>query len=174
MATDKQIKANKMNARLGGVKTDEGKEISRMNALKHGFFSQIVTQFEKIEHKDFCKEIYSVFSPANIYESQIVEILLSNILAYRRICLLESQLVKNELQKTIENTESLNVDFDDTDYQKHFRKYVMDEMLKINRYKICAFNMTTKAQHELERLVRIRSGESIPSPSVCDINITDK
>ena len=34
--SDKQLEANRKNAKLGGVKTEEGKAVSRLNALKHG------------------------------------------------------------------------------------------------------------------------------------------
>ncbi len=39
MATEKQINANRLNARRGGVKTAAGKAVSRLNAVSHGFFS---------------------------------------------------------------------------------------------------------------------------------------
>lgn len=174
MATAKQIEANKQNALLGGVKTDGGKEKSRVNAIKHGFFSQIVTDFDKVAHKDFCNEIYVHFSPANIYEAQLVEIILSSMLAYRRICLFESQLIRNEWRDAVCGSDDIVLDFSDSAYQKQFRSCVMDELLKFNRYKICAFNMMTKAGHELERHVRMRNGESVPFPAVCDINISAK
>lgn len=34
--SQKQIEANQKNAKLGGVKTEEGKAVSKYNALKHG------------------------------------------------------------------------------------------------------------------------------------------
>ena len=37
MTSKKQVQANKKNAKLGGVKTDEGKSVSRQNAIKYGF-----------------------------------------------------------------------------------------------------------------------------------------
>ena len=39
MTSKKQIEANKQNALKGGVKTEAGKTVSRMNATKYGFFS---------------------------------------------------------------------------------------------------------------------------------------
>jgi len=42
MTTQQQIEANRQNAKLGGVKTEEGKEISKYNALKHGLLSKEV------------------------------------------------------------------------------------------------------------------------------------
>jgi hypothetical protein len=38
MATEKQIRANRLNALKGGVKTEEGKAAVRLNAVSHGFF----------------------------------------------------------------------------------------------------------------------------------------
>jgi len=38
--TEKQLIANQSNAKLGGVKTEEGKEKVRLNAVKHGLLSK--------------------------------------------------------------------------------------------------------------------------------------
>jgi hypothetical protein len=38
--SQKQIDANRENAKKGGVKTDEGKAVSKYNALKHGILSK--------------------------------------------------------------------------------------------------------------------------------------
>ena len=94
MTTTKQIKANKQNSLKGGVKTHAGKEVSKMNALKYGFFSKIVTQFDKLDNSDFCNEIYNCFNPINEYEKQLVEILLSNLLTFRRICFIEKEFIE--------------------------------------------------------------------------------
>ena len=40
--SQKQLVANQKNAKLGGVKTEEGKAISKYNALKHGLLSKEV------------------------------------------------------------------------------------------------------------------------------------
>ena len=38
--SQKQIDANRENGKKGGVKTDEGKAVSKYNALKHGILSK--------------------------------------------------------------------------------------------------------------------------------------
>jgi hypothetical protein len=146
MTTEKQVNANRENALLGGVKTNEGKKKSRLNAVKHGFFSQIVLGFDKVGEKDFCNEIYDYFSPDNIYEKQLVEIILSNLLAYRRICLKESESFNKVLTENSSDWLSL-----DTSYETKFQKDMMDELLKFQRYKTSAFSLMTKAHHELGR-----------------------
>jgi len=146
MTTGKQINANRENALLGGVKTEGGKGKSRMNAVKHGFFSQIVLEFDKITHDEFCNQIYDYFSPDSIYEKQLVEIILSNLLAYRRICLKETESFNRTLTKDDSDWLSL-----DTSYETKFQKDIMDESLKFQRYKTSAFSLMAKAQHELEK-----------------------
>jgi len=146
MTTGKQINANRENALLGGVKTEGGKGKSRMNAVKHGFFSQIVLEFDKITHDEFCNQIYDYFSPDSIYEKQLVEIILSNLLAYRRICLKESESFNKAVTKDISDMFSLELS-----YETKFENELMEEMLKFQRYKISAFNLMAKAQHELEK-----------------------
>ena len=47
--SDKQLEANRKNAKLGGVKTEEGKEVSRLNALKHGLLSEVILLPEEDE-----------------------------------------------------------------------------------------------------------------------------
>ena len=147
MTTEKQVNANRENALLGGVKTEEGKERSRMNAVKHGFFSHIVLESDKIAHEDFCNEIYDYFSPDDIYDKQLVEIILSNLLAYRRICLKESESFNTATTEKAPDWFSL-----DMSYETKFQKNLMEELLKFQRYKMSAFNLMTKAHHELERL----------------------
>ena len=102
MTSKKQIEANKQNALKGGVKTEAGKTVSRMNATKYGFFSKIITEYDKLEHSDFCKEIYACFKPESEYEKQLVEILLSNFLTYRRICFVEREYIQTKLDPDID------------------------------------------------------------------------
>lgn len=102
MTTSRQVKANRKNAIKGGVKTGAGKAISSQNATKYGFFSKIVTEFNKLNNEDFCKSIYNCFMPANEYENQMVEILLSNLLTFRRICLVEKEYLETKIHPDIE------------------------------------------------------------------------
>lgn len=174
MTTEKQNEANRQNSLLGGVKTDEGKEISRLNALKHGFFSQIIISEDKISSKEFCEEIYAYFTPENTYEAQLVEIILSNLLTYRRISILESKLISSEIEKTLHATQDFTTEAFDTEYQRNFRNNIMDELFKFQRYKTVCINLINKTQHELERLIRIRNGEHVPAPLAADMLISIK
>jgi len=52
--SEKQIEANKQNARKGGVKTEEGKAIVKYNALKHGLLAKevVITAGEGVESQE--------------------------------------------------------------------------------------------------------------------------
>ena len=47
MVSNKQLQANQENAVLGGVKTPEGKTVSKYNAQVHGILRQSITEYEQ-------------------------------------------------------------------------------------------------------------------------------
>ena len=44
MVTEKQLIANRENGKLGGVKTEAGKQVTRLNAVTHGLLTKASTQ----------------------------------------------------------------------------------------------------------------------------------
>ena len=73
MATEAQIAANRRNAKLSsGPKTQVGKNVSRMNALRHGLTQQIevMTPEEKEAKDKFFDDIISSLAPEGAIESQ--------------------------------------------------------------------------------------------------------
>ena len=173
--SEAQTEANRKNGELGGVKTVEGKQVSRMNALKYGFFSKIVTEYDKMAHEDFCQEIYTTFSPQTSYEGQLVEILLSNLLAYRCISLVEHELMLQRLDpritKNILDNSDTFIRVEQEGYQPKIQGDIVEQLERFQRYKTAAVNLLLKAQHELERLARLRAGEAVPAPVTVDVTV---
>lgn len=169
MTTIKQIKANRKNALKGGVKTEKGKNITRMNAVKYGFFSKIITEYDKLMNEDFCKSIYDCFMPANEYENQMVEILLSNLLTFRRICLIEKEYIETKLHPD----EKMNFDICLKEgYKPIIQLDLLDDLNKFQKYKTSIQNNIIKIEHELERLTANRYNENKIIPNSVDVNIT--
>ena len=151
--SQKQIQANRENGKKGGIKTNEGKEISKYNAMKHGLLSEQVLLDEEngnallnMENK-FREE----FQPETEMEFLLVDKIVSDIWRLKRILSLE----KNNVFYFSEEETGLRADID------VFFRY--ETMLERNIY---------KALHELERLQAKRNGERLPLPIAIDVDIS--
>ena len=76
MATEKQIAANRRNAKKStGATTDAGRERAKLNALRHGLTGQVTVM--PLEDREafnrFCAEIVASLNPANAMESQLAQ-----------------------------------------------------------------------------------------------------
>src|SRR3954452_6642197 len=81
MATDAQIRANRINAqRSTGARTPEGKQRSKFNALKHGLTSvHVVLPWEEDMHyQELRGELFRQYQPENATESFLVDQLAQN------------------------------------------------------------------------------------------------
>ena len=70
--------------------------------------------------------------PANEYENQMVEILLSNLLTFRRICLVEKEYLETKIHPDIE------MDFSTClkkGYEPEIKLDLIDELNKFQKYK---------------------------------------
>jgi len=68
MTTKKQLIANRKNAQKGGVKTQEGKELVKFNALKHGILLQAVTEYEQPIYEDIQDRLINILLNDNTPE----------------------------------------------------------------------------------------------------------
>jgi hypothetical protein len=88
--SEKQIQANRENGRLGGVKTPEGKEISRMNAQKHGLTSDLLIDYdEDDEFQAFENELKKELNPTTKVQEILFERILTNYIRLLRAMKLE-------------------------------------------------------------------------------------
>lgn len=93
--SEKQMIANKQNAKLGGVKTDEGKEKIKYNALKYGIFSkEVVLRTENYEDfQSFKDEIMNDLRPNGAMECLLVDRIISNSWRLKRVVFIENNLM---------------------------------------------------------------------------------
>jgi hypothetical protein len=76
MATARQIAANRRNAqKCTGPKSDEGKRVSRMNALQHGMAAKIIVlPYEStLEYHEMRAKLIEGYAPANNQEIMLVD-----------------------------------------------------------------------------------------------------
>ncbi len=154
--SQKQIDANRENAKKGGVKTDEGKAVSKYNALKHGILSkQILFEGEdENELLELEKKLRSELSPASEIELLLVDKIASSIWRLKRALSFEKDDVI--FTSDFDGTVGLKADAD------RFFRY--ETMLERSIY---------KALHELERIQAKRNGEKVPPPIALDVDISN-
>ena len=79
--SQKQIEANRENGKLGGVKTDEGKSVSKYNAIKHGLLSEEVLLDGEDEKKliEVGKKLRAELEPHTEMELILVDRITANV-----------------------------------------------------------------------------------------------
>ena len=75
MASQRQIAANRRNARLGGPKTETGKQQSRLNSIRHGLTSSSLTvlpEEDLHEYEDILRGFRESLQPHGALEEALV------------------------------------------------------------------------------------------------------
>jgi len=92
----KQLQANRQNAQKGGVKTVEGKAVTRYNALKHGFYSNknlIDGESRKVFYK-FSQHIIKDLAPVGFLEQALVQKIIATLWRMRRLYSIETDEIE--------------------------------------------------------------------------------
>ena len=165
--SQKQLDANRQNAQLGGVKTDEGKAVNKYNAMKHGLLSEEVL----LEGEDeallitFAKKLRAELKPETEFELLLVDRIIANSWRLKRAMKIETGMMKDGCsggfggEKSL--GEALNYEFINNDSYGKFTRY--ETSIERGIY---------KALHELQRIQAVRSGEIVPAPVAIDVDIT--
>jgi hypothetical protein len=154
--TQKQIDANRENAKKGGVKTEEGKNISKYNAIKHGLLSEqsLMANEDGDELLELEKKLRSELKPASEIEFLLVDKIASSFWRLKRALSMEDgEVICSQLMTG--SSMGLMHDAD-----KFFR---YETMLERGIY---------KALHELERIQAKRNGVNVPPPIALDVDIS--
>src|SRR3989344_6450042 len=96
--SQRQLEANQKNAKLGGVKTEEGKTVSKYNALKHGILSKEVL-LEGEDEKTLIevgKKLRAELEPQTELELVLVDRITANVWRLRRIMQIEREMIDND------------------------------------------------------------------------------
>lgn len=178
MTSDRKRQANIQNAQLGGVKTAEGKEVSKFNALKHGLLSKEVL-LKGEDSEDFTqlgKKIMENLQPEGEIELLLAERIIANMWRLRRALEVETALMEYEKF----DDSMLDVSFllnnpsgsNDQKRRKQIRGMILNSGVEtVIRYETTIERGIYKALHELQRLQATRMGIKSPLPLAVDITI---
>lgn len=96
MVSGKKLRANCENAKLGGVKTPQGKAISKNNSLKHGILAQGSAADDSISLESVYNLLHKEFNPEKPSREILVQQLALTTVRLSRCLKLESQIFENQ------------------------------------------------------------------------------
>jgi len=176
MATARQVAANRRNAAKAGVRTPEGKAISRLNARKHGIFADALTPEDAEELGRIEDEIIADLRPVGRVEEMLVETLAMTYLRMQRCARAEAEYhVRTWEEPTAESWpyewERLRDKRSRGERAVTFREKEFERMVElIGLYNARLANQFLRTLHEIERRQRQRATEKAP-PVAADLNI---
>ena len=167
--SQKQIEANRQNAKLGGVKTEEGKAVSKYNALKHGILSKEVLLKGEDEKTliEIGKKLRVELQPQTELELVLVDRITANVWRLRRVMQIEREMIEDDRKDSFSKelkTLGEAFSYDSTNY---------DTYSKLIRYEANIEHGIYKALHELQRIQSARMGEKPPVPIAIDIVVAN-
>jgi hypothetical protein len=121
--SEKQLEANRQNSQLGGVKTPEGKEIVKYNALKHGLLAKeiFVPVGDGAENPEefnaLIEDLSTHFKPVGVLEEMLVEKIAVAYWRLRRAYRYEAGLIRDKLDDAITDFYE-NTDYDGRKFTK--------------------------------------------------------
>jgi len=170
--SNKQLKANRKNAKLGGVKTPEGKAVSKYNAMKHGILSKEVTLpgEEDALLIDMGKTLRKELAPQSEIEHILVDRIIANSWRLKRVLRIEREMMENDRTSESWNGEKRIKTLGEA---LHYNFVNKDTYGKLIRYETSIERGIYKALHELQRIQSARNGESPTVPMAIDIDISE-
>lgn len=161
--SQKQLEANRENAKLGGVKTEEGKAVSRYNALKHGILSREVLLDNEDEKPlvELGKKVRTELKPETELELLLVDRIIANTWRLKRALRGEKEMIEHDMKGEDSFGAALSYDFANYDSYGKFTRY--ETSLERGIY---------KALHELQRIQATRAGEKPTLPIAVDVDIS--
>jgi hypothetical protein len=159
------------NQTKGGPKTNEGKAVSKYNAIKHGLLTKevLVEGEEKDDLNELKETITEALDPIGPMENLLVDRIIANVWRLRRALQIET--------KTMEWYQN---DFDmfpigqseEQQARKSIKNMLSNESIEtILRYETTIERSIFRTLHELERLQAKRNGKDVQVPAVVDINL---
>jgi len=159
MVSEKQLIANRENGKLGGVKTEAGKQAVRLNAVTHGLLTKVaVVRGEDPALLEQLREnLITEMEPHGEMETLLVERIATGMWRLRRVLNAESTRLQHE--------------WDKRERYPFVGAYILG-WEKLSRYETMIERQLYKANAELERMQRIRRGEHVPAPMAIDVNLS--
>ena len=175
--TARELAARKQNAQFAGVKTPEGKAISRLNARKHGVFASALTTLDNRELAAIYDEFAETAQPVGAIEEALVEKMALCWLRIQRCARAEAELHADVWLPTVRELRDAEDDRDEpwrrADRSGFFKPHTFERLVSlVHRYDTSLTNQMMRLMHELERVQRRRTGDLVGPPVSADVSVT--
>ena len=175
--TAKELVARKQNAQFAGVKTPEGKAISRLNARKHGVFASALTPLDHLELAAIYDEFAETAQPVGAIEEALVEKMALCWLRLQRCARAEAELHADVWLPTVRELRDAEDGRDEpwrrADRSGFFKPHTFERLVSlVHRYDTSLTNQMMRLMHELERVQRRRTGDLVGPPVSADVSVT--
>lgn len=157
-----------------GVKTAQGKEITRFNALTHGILRKSLTEYENDFYSDILKDLQEEYQPQGVIEQMLLERIALSYLKLFRVQKAETEYLKSQFNpRVIEDIGA--IEFHYKVIKKGYIPTMKQDYIETlsgtySRYETTIENRLFRALHELERVQRARRGENTIQPLVVDVS----
>jgi hypothetical protein len=176
-SSNKKTEANRRNGQNSHGPKDTTS--TRFNATKHGLLARGITELDDAEsYRAILDNLRREKAPVGTLETALVESLALEIARLPRARRLEAEYITAVLNPPILKSQALPVDlfFEPTVIDPGLPAAIhADCMAKLvslyQRYETAIHNRIFRLIHELERLQRMRNGESLPAPAVLDVQV---
>ena len=177
--SSKQNEANRENGKKGGVKTPEGKAVSKYNALKHGILKEVVSDYEQSFYEDITERLNDQFNPVGVLEKILVDRIGVYYLKLYRVAKAENEYMKSVLNphksyvRELMGFETTETVVENEGYTPVVNMFAVEKLSDTYlRYEITIENRLYKALHELQRIQAVRNGETVPPPVAIDVSVS--
>lgn len=181
MLSDEQLQANRENALLGGVKTDEGKSVSRFNAMRHGILTKFLTEEETTHALEIQNMLIDEFQPQSTIEYILIERIAMSYIRLERVGKAEKEQwmkINNPHQVKIIPAIDLTPIYGETQeiINEGYTPKVNNEHMELLertylRYETSIERNLYKALHELQRIQASRNGQPVQLPIAVDVSV---
>ncbi|MBI2613322.1 MAG: hypothetical protein HYW62_00905 [Candidatus Levybacteria bacterium] len=172
MTNDAQLKANQENSKLGGVKTSEGKAISKFNAVTHGILRNSITEYEQEFYSNILDDLQDEYQPQGVVEQMLIERISICNLKLFRVQKAETEFIKSKLKPAFTKLEVPDWGTTNKDgYKPKITDAHVEKLSNVySRYETTIENRLFRAIHELERAQKVRKGENVSQTLTVDVN----
>lgn len=163
---------NQSDSKLGGVKTTEGKAISRFNAIKHGILLNSITEYEQDFYSNILEDLQKEYQPIGVAEHMFIERISLCFLKLFRVQKAETEYIKSILKPAFTEMELPSWGtVNEGGYIPQITADNIDTLFRIySRYETTIENRLFRITHELERAQQFRKGEKVVQTLAVDVN----